>query len=52
MGLGQLLGPIIGTILYSFGGYLLPFIAVAGMYLILYPFLVKEIQKLPDEEEI
>ena len=39
MGLGLLLGPIVGTLLYAYGGYLAPFWTVGAICLILYPLL-------------
>ena len=44
-GLGMLSGPLIGSILYQFGGYQLPFIAV-GSLLLMMSFIIAF--KLPD----
>ena len=38
-GIGLLLGPFVGALLYEIGGYLLPFVAVAGFYFLLYPLI-------------
>jgi MFS family permease len=39
-GIGMLFGPIIGAFLYSFGGYMVPFITFASLYLAVLPFIV------------
>ena len=38
-GIGLLLGPFIGALLYEVGGYMLPFAAIAGFYFLLYPLI-------------
>lgn len=38
-GIGLLIGPFFGAILYSIGGYILPFFATAGLYFALYPMI-------------
>ena len=38
-GIGLLLGPFIGALLYEIGGYLLPFAAISGFYFMLYPLI-------------
>jgi MFS family permease len=38
-GIGLLLGPFLGALLYELGGYILPFAAVAGFYFLLYPLI-------------
>lgn len=39
-GVGLLLGPLIGGLLYSFGGYVMPFATFAGVYVALYPYII------------
>jgi len=36
-GIGLLFGPLIGSLLYSFGGYKLPFMFFASLFLFFYP---------------
>jgi MFS family permease len=38
-GVGLLLGPILGTILYSVGGYILPFAILGLAYFIMWPLI-------------
>lgn len=38
-GVGLLLGPFFGALLYEIGGYLLPFVVIAGFYFLLYPMI-------------
>jgi len=38
-GIGLLLGPFVGALLYEIGGYLLPFAATAGLYFCMYPLI-------------
>lgn len=38
-GLGLLLGPLMGAVLYDIGGYVLPFATFAGIYIIIYPYI-------------
>ena len=58
-GLGLLLGPIFGAILYSIGGYMLPFVStgklylnftliytLAGLYFCLYPLIAFSLAKI------
>jgi len=39
-GIGMLFGPILGAFLYSLGGYMVPFITFASLYLAVLPFIV------------
>ena len=45
-GIGLLLGPFFGAILYSLGGYMLPFFATAGLYFLLYPLIAYTLAKI------
>jgi len=36
-GIGLLLGPLVGSVLYEIGGYLLPFFSLAMTYVLIYP---------------
>lgn len=38
-GLGMLFGPLLGAVMYNFGGYSCPFITFTAIYLLLYPFI-------------
>jgi MFS family permease len=38
-GVGFLVGPLIGAVLYSIGGYVLPFATFAATYMITYPYI-------------
>ena len=37
--LGFFIGPIIGSMLYSAGGYILPFIVIGSLAIIIVPFI-------------
>jgi MFS family permease len=39
-GVGLLLGPLMGGLLYSFGGYMMPFATFAAIYVALYPYII------------
>jgi MFS family permease len=39
-GLGLLLGPTVGSILYKLGGYMTPFFTMASVYFLMYPLIV------------
>lgn len=45
-GVGLLIGPIIGTIFYSIGGYIFPFAMLALCYFIIYPLITLVLFKL------
>jgi len=45
-GIGLLLGPFFGAVLYSIGGYILPFFATAGMYFALYPLIAYSLSRI------
>jgi len=49
-GLGYLFGPMIGSGLYSIGGYLLPFYGMATVYLLMFPFLFQTLKKIDAKE--
>jgi MFS family permease len=36
-GIGLLFGPLLGAMLYSFGGYMMPFATFAGLYTLSFP---------------
>jgi len=38
-GIGMLFGPLLGAFLYSQGGFMLPFVCFAGIYLLAYPYI-------------
>lgn len=61
-GVGLLLGPLFGAILYQLGGYMLPFFAmgiiyiiylllIAGMYFALYPLIAYTLSRIQAVEE-
>jgi len=39
VGLGMLLGPVIGGLLYEIGGYTMPFAIFAIIYVVMYPYI-------------
>ena len=39
-GLGFLFGPLIGSALYSIGGYLLPFYGLSAIYIVFLPLII------------
>jgi MFS family permease len=45
-GVGLLLGPIIGSVLYYFGGYMLPFAVLGGSYFLMWPLITSVLLKL------
>ena len=51
VGIGMLLGPLLGALLYTFGGYIFPFYFVAVMILALYPILVSTINFIEQREK-
>ena len=51
-GLGLLLGPIIGAILYAIGGYVAPFWTVGVICLLLLPLLQHTVNVINKEEQI
>lgn len=50
-GVGLLVGPILGTIFYSLGGYMLPFVVLGLAYFIIYPLITIVLMKLKKFEE-
>ena len=40
IGIGLLFGPLLGALLFSFGGYIFPFLSLAGIYISSYPYIV------------
>ena len=50
-GVGLLLGPILGTIFYSLGGYMLPFVVLGLAYFIIYPLITIVLMKLKKFEQ-
>lgn len=38
-GIGLLAGPLMGSVLYEIGGYLLPFFTLSAIYLMIYPLI-------------
>jgi MFS family permease len=49
-GIGLLLGPFFGALLYEIGGYVLPFIATAGLYFLLYPLIAYTLATINEAE--
>jgi MFS family permease len=45
-GIGLLLGPIIGSLLYYAGGYFVPFAALGGCYFLIWPVITRVLVKL------
>ena len=45
-GLGMMLGPPIGSGLYSLGGYSMPFFFFAGLFVLMFPFIIRNLNKL------
>jgi len=39
-GVGLLFGPLLGAMLYSFGGYMMPFATFGGIYIVAYPWIM------------
>lgn len=50
-GIGLLVGPLIGSVLYSIGGYMLPFFTVSLCFFLLYPLIVHTLAQLKIREE-
>ena len=50
-GLGLILGPLIGSFLYTFGGYACPFITITVIFSILYPFIMYHLFKGREENK-
>jgi len=50
VGVGMLVGPLLGALLYSLGGYLMPFWTVAGIVLALYPMLIHTVNYIQVRE--
>jgi len=50
-GVGLLVGPILGTIFYSLGGYMLPFVVLGLAYFIIYPLITIVLMKLKKFEQ-
>jgi MFS family permease len=51
VGIGMLLGPLFGAVLYTFGGYVLPFWFVAFLCIALYPMLRQVIEMIAQKEQ-
>jgi MFS family permease len=49
-GVGLLLGPFFGALLYEIGGYMLPFVATAATYFLLYPLIALSLAVIHEEE--
>ena len=47
-GIGLLLGPFFGAILYEIGGYVLPFFTVSLVYFSLYPLIAFSLAKISE----
>lgn len=50
-GVGLLLGPFFGALLYEIGGYMLPFVATAALYFMLYPLIAFSLAAIHEAEE-
>jgi len=44
-GVGMLCGPLIGAMLYSIGGFMMPFATFAILYLVSYPYIMLTLVK-------
>ena len=51
-GLGLLLGPMLGSMLYTIGGYIAPFYIVGTICLLILPLLQYTLKLLNEEENI
>jgi len=49
VGLGLLMGPLIGSILFNIGGYSMPFAAMALTYVIMVPIVISSLRAAADE---
>ena len=50
-GLGALFGPLLGAILYYFGGYKAPFFTIGGIYLVMVIIFRRKAQQLITNED-
>lgn len=50
-GIGLLLGPIAGSLLYLAGGYVLPFAVLGGTYFLIWPFIAGILRSLREQEQ-
>jgi MFS family permease len=44
-GLGFLTGPLIGSVMFTIGGYMMPFLTCGCIYVLCFPFIVYNLQK-------
>lgn len=51
IGIGMLAGPIMGAVLYTIGGYIMPFWTTAGICLAMYPMLITTVNKIKEMED-
>lgn len=49
--LGLMMGPLVGSVLFTIGGYMLPFFVFAAIFLVLYPFISYNLKNLAAIEE-
>ncbi len=52
IGVGLLTGPLLGTLLYKFGGYSCPFWTLGLIFLFMFPLLNKMLKLTAASEEI
>jgi MFS family permease len=50
IGLGLLIGPLVGGVLYDIGGFYLPFFVVASIYFLLYPMIASTLLEIKEKE--
>ena len=50
VGTGLMIGPIMGSVLYTYGGYLAPFLVVDLIYMLIYPLLAYSLTKINEEK--
>lgn len=51
-GIGLLLGPFFGALLYEIGGYMLPFVATASLYFMIYPLIAFTLATIYEAEKL
>jgi MFS family permease len=51
VGLGLLMGPLLGSILYNVGGYSMPFAAMALTYVIMVPIVISSLRIAAEEHK-
>jgi MFS family permease len=49
-GVGLLFGPFMGAILYSYGGYMMPFFFTAALYFSIYPLIAYSLVRVNEIE--